>query len=607
MRSPVVLRAAVLCALVVSFLSAARAADTRVRVGRIEFAGNRAVSTAKLRSLMTQAHRRFLILPRAFDDLEIENDLRRVAAHYRRQGFLHARISADSVSIAGGRADILVAVSEETRYVLRSSAVEGATGGISLKEMASLLRLRAGLPYNPEEASEARSRLLRRLAESGFAFAEVQQTLSFESHSVDVNYRVSAGPLVFYRDPVIAGNRDVRDEAVRRELTLKTGAVMRRADLARTQRRLADRDLFRSIVLAPLRDTTGRAATAPVERSAVATEDADLRVSVEEKPPRWIALRAGYATTDRIHGGVEWGHRNLDGHGRRFSVEANASATRLYGAATLREPWPLSFASTGRLQARLSDDIREAFTERKTAVSTGLEIPLGDVTRGDLMLEASRAELLKVLPNAAAEVLGDIDRADYAAVEAKGTIERTTYDDRAFPRRGSATSLSMAVSFGDLQSWRFEGRAGRALPLGERLVLALGGSAGWTRGFGRTSRLPASRRFFLGGQDSLRGYRLDSVGPVDANGQPAGGEFFVLGQAEWRFFPTDRGHGVLFADAGQVARRVSEFRPRGLAFDAGAGFRYHTPFGPIRIEYAWPLGDGRLRGGRLNVTVGYAF
>ncbi len=588
-------------------LSPAAGADTLPqgalpRVGRINVVGNAGLSTGRILGAMTLAKKRLFILPRAFDDLDLDNDLRHVTDLYRSSGYIHAEVTADSIARRGNAVDITVAVREETRLILRSVAVEGPTGRVDARELAALIRMKAGRPLNLAEVNEARGRILRRLAEDGHAFVELRQVLVEHGDQADLIFRVASGPAVTLGNVRVVGNQDVSAEAIRREVDLPTGALLRRRELLRIQRALTNRDWFRTVSVAPVRSTESLALP-----EATTTLPADLSVVVEEKPPRWIAARVGYGTADLFHGGLEWGHRNLNGEGRRIALEGSASATRVTGGATLSEPWPIAAVSTGRLSARVTDEIRQAFTEHKEAVLVGAAVPLGDYTTSDFSIEAARTTIRKTLAGTLGEISGDLDRDRYQALTTAGLVERNTYDDRSFPRSGSHGRLRAEVTLLDLEAWKVEASVGRAQSMHENLVAAGAIGAGLVRGFGRTREVPSTIRFFLGGPDSIRGFRKDEVGPVDAFGQPTGGAFYILAQGELRVFPTDKGHAAVFLDIGQVVRRVGDLDVEDFVASPGVGVRYHTPFGPIRLDYAWPYANSHFGAGRINFAVGYAF
>jgi translocation and assembly module TamA len=120
-----------------------------------------------------------------------------------------------------------------------------------------------------------------------------------------------------------------------------------------------------------------------------------------------------------------------------------------------------------------------------------------------------------------------------------------------------------------------------------RSVLALRALAGLAAGADQFS-LPPDQRFYAGGSGTIRGYRYQSVGPLFANGNPIGGTAINAGSAEYRQrIGTNFGTAV-FVDAGNVSKNLN---PLGgaLRFGVGAGVRYYTPIGPIRLDIAVPI------------------
>ena len=106
--------------------------------------------------------------------------------------------------------------------------------------------------------------------------------------------------------------------------------------------------------------------------------------------------------------------------------------------------------------------------------------------------------------------------------------------------------------------------------------------------------LPASERFFAGGDTSVRGFALDQLGAssvIDQNGVSNGGNGLVIFNAELRF-PLWRAHalgGAVFIDTGNVFAKVSEIDLADLRSGAGFGLRWKSPVGPLRLDFAWKL------------------
>jgi outer membrane translocation and assembly module TamA len=128
--------------------------------------------------------------------------------------------------------------------------------------------------------------------------------------------------------------------------------------------------------------------------------------------------------------------------------------------------------------------------------------------------------------------------------------------------------------------------------------------------------LPASERFFAGGDTSVRGYALDRLGTpetIDRNGFPLGGNAVIVLNAELRV-PVWKDIGVVgFVDAGNVFNRVGDFDFGEIRPTTGFGFRYKSPIGPIRVDLGFKLDRQTLPDGSferltaLHISLGQAF
>jgi translocation and assembly module TamA len=141
-----------------------------------------------------------------------------------------------------------------------------------------------------------------------------------------------------------------------------------------------------------------------------------------------------------------------------------------------------------------------------------------------------------------------------------------------------------------------------------RSVLALRGLAGLAAGASEYS-LPPDQRFYAGGSGTVRGFRYQSVSPLFYNGDPIGGTAINAGQAEYRQ-RIGRSLGfVVFLDGGQVSQNVNPLDAK-LHFGAGAGVRYYTPIGPIRLDIGVPINrvrnpaTGEVTGDNFEIYIG---
>ncbi|MEE4362141.1 MAG: BamA/TamA family outer membrane protein, partial [Pseudomonadales bacterium] len=146
-----------------------------------------------------------------------------------------------------------------------------------------------------------------------------------------------------------------------------------------------------------------------------------------------------------------------------------------------------------------------------------------------------------------------------------------------------------------------EVRAELALPLGKRsralTRVELGGTLA-----DALAGLPPSVRYFAGGDRSIRGYGLDDLGPLDDNGEVSGGRNLVVGSLELERLVYGNWSLATFVDSGGAFNDFTEPVSTGV----GVGVRWHSPFGPVRIDLAVPL-DDPSRSVRLHLGVGSTF
>jgi len=158
--------------------------------------------------------------------------------------------------------------------------------------------------------------------------------------------------------------------------------------------------------------------------------------------------------------------------------------------------------------------------------------------------------------------------------------------DTKFARAIASTSYFKSVWFNHILSGRVEG----------------GYVFGWS-----TKEVPIFERFYLGGPNTLRGWKFRQVTPIDATGFGIGGNSEVLGNVEYIIPLPFNIRLASFIDIGNVYG-PGKFDPADLRSDAGGGVRWLSPFGPIRVDYGVKM--DRRKGedfGALQFSVGSPF
>ncbi len=172
----------------------------------------------------------------------------------------------------------------------------------------------------------------------------------------------------------------------------------------------------------------------------------------------------------------------------------------------------------------------------------------------------------------------------------EGTVLTASLSGAAKPLLSTASLIRAQVMVGGLYplgDWVFKGRA------------EVGGVV--TPAF---STLPKSLRFFAGGDQSVRGYAYQSLGPVDANGVVIGGQYLFTASAEVMHPVVGRDWwGAAFVDTGNAFDSLANMN---LATGAGVGVRWRSPVGMVRVDVAYPF-NGTSRMPRLHLGIGASF
>ena len=140
-------------------------------------------------------------------------------------------------------------------------------------------------------------------------------------------------------------------------------------------------------------------------------------------------------------------------------------------------------------------------------------------------------------------------------------------------------------------------------------IIAVGARLGLGAPFGSSTSIPAEERFLAGGASTVRGYREQRLGPIDANGNPTGGNAQLILNLEYRFPIWRWLSGAVFVDAGNVFSEVRDLSVADLKVGTGGGFRIVSPVGPVRLDIGYPLvrQAGQEQKVRYHFSVGYPF
>jgi outer membrane protein assembly factor BamA len=421
-------------------------------------------------------------------------------------------------------------------------------------------------------------------------------------------YAIQEGELTRVGQVLISGLTATHAYVVERELQFKPGDPLTAVDLSETRRRLDATRIFDRVDVEP--------------RGPASAPFRDVEIALREAKPWRLEFGVGYETEEGFRGFVSLNHDNLFGTGRSAGISQRVSERGERTELSYREPW--IFGSVWQGEAL-------GFHERKEEIGFTTERTGSTLTaQRELLTEFFRPEEptdhARYLKGGLRYRLEELSRYDIdAELLATGTTTRDDLvsslmpfltlelrDQPADPRRGSFHYASFEVGSsalgGEVDFVKFRLEDSWYLPWPPPTVLAISHRLGLAAPYGDTDDLVIEDRFKAGGSTTIRGYRLDRVGPVDAANNPLGGDLLLILNLEWRFPIWRWLGGVAFFDVGGVSPRVDDFTTDDLFPGVGAGLRITTPIGPIRLDVGYalrPLRDeDRIQ---VYLTVGHAF
>ncbi|HXM83715.1 MAG TPA: outer membrane protein assembly factor BamA [Burkholderiales bacterium] len=520
---------------------------------------------------------------------KLSADLESLRSHYQNRGYLDFNVESTQVSITPDRRDIYITVNviEGDKYTVSDVQLSGQML-LPKEQLEKLVQLKPGDVFSREKLAASTKTISDRLGNEGYAFANANAipSLDKEKRSVAFNIVIDPGRRVYVRRIDIAGNTKTRDEVVRREMRQLEGAYYDASRIQLSRRRIERTGYF----------TDATVETRPVEGS---NDQVDVVYSVKERPTGALLVGVGFSSVEKFAFSTSIQQSNAFGTGKFVSATINSgSVNKVYALSYLNPYYTVDGVSQGfDVYKRRTDASQLTVAPYITdAVGGGMKFgyPTSEITAIDfgLNLESVNLQTFDTSPLQYLNFVSQFGH-DYRYGSASAGWSRDTRDSILQPKSGALSRVSSEFASGDLQYYRLGFQQHWLHPLSRDYTLFLRGDIGYAAGIAGKP-LPFFKAYFLGGPDSVRGYRGFSLGPQDINGNAVGGNRRIAGTAEFQFpMPgATREQALrlgLFVDAGQVYAQGQKVVLGELRYSTGLGLQWLSPFGPLRFSIAQPL------------------
>ena len=556
----------------------------KVYIKTINFQGNKGFSEKQLKALMETNEKDYLYWITSsgvYKKELLEQDLEKLSSFYYNHGYLKAKVGEPTVRHEGEWLYIAIPIEEGQQYKMGQVGISGDLIQPKEKLMGSLAIAKEKF-YNREVIRKDVMMLSDLYSFDGYAFVEISpQTKEDPSvPKVDIVYEIKKGSKVYFERIDIVGNVKTRDRVIRREFKVAEKGLFDAKALRRSNELLHRLDFFDEINIS----------TSPGSQE----DRMNLKLEVKEKPTGSFSLGFGYSQIDQFMIMGQVAQRNLFGLGERLSFSG------MLGFISSR--YQLSFLEPRVFDSQLSFEstvysmgfIYNQYTKDSYGTTQTFGYPfLGDYTRAYITYTYDSAHVYNVQDGSALVIQSMAGQHSTSSV--RFTLRRDSRDQIFNPTKGSINSASVEYAGGPLMGTnsftRYIVSSGWYFPFIGETTLFVNGKWGLVSQ-NAGGDLPLYEKFYLGGINSIRGFKLWSIGPTDpATGQVIGGEQMVQFNFEYIFpmpvYAKAGLKGLVFFDAGNSFNGTLDTGD--LRKSVGLGVRWYSPMGPLRLEWGWNL------------------
>ncbi|TCK18449.1 Beta-barrel assembly machine subunit BamA [Thiogranum longum] len=521
-------------------------------------------------------------------------DLETLRSFYQDRGYIKFNVDSTQVSITPDKKDIYITINitEGEQYHVSDIKLSGDLV-VPAEELFPEFRINAGDTFSRKKVTNTVTRLTDHLGNKGYAFANVNTIpeIDEETRQVSLTFFVDPGKRVYVRRINFAGNTKTRDQVMRQEMRQMEGGWFSSKKVERSRTRLQRLGYF---------------STVNVETPAVpgATDEVDVNYSIAEQPSGSISVGIGFSQTSGVLLNGSISQDNFMGTGRRVSASVNnSSVNRIFSFSYQNPYYTVDGVSRGFGAFYRETDASQANIANYSTDTYGANVTYGfPVNEYDTFNFDLKADSLKLRASdfSSAQITDFIDNFgdEFKSLTLVGSFSHDTRNRRVFPSSGGVQRISVEtkVPGSELEYYKLNLRAQQYVPLTRLFILSTKLQIGWGDGFGDFDNLPFFQNFFAGGTRSVRGYRDNSLGPLDSSNDPLGGSFRTVGNLEVVFPPPFMADSKsvrlsLFYDVGNVFSSTQDFSAEELRMSAGLSAVWLSPVGPLSVSIAQAFND----------------
>jgi outer membrane protein insertion porin family len=558
---------------------------TTVAIREIKIEGNKAISEGKIKKEMKTKSRwilSWLDSSGIYKRETIKEDLDRIRSFYYNNGYIQVQVGEPRITLSEDRTkiDILIPIAEGNQFRIKEVRVKG-NSLLSTEEIMKAIATKEGEVFSRDKLRKDITTLTDIYSDSGHALANISPIITPDTgtSTLQITLDINEGGIVKVGRINISGNEKTRDYVIRREMRLDEGDTFSTRLLRRSYERINNLNFFETVGIAP--------------EPRPGEDVVDIHIKVKERPTGAFSVGGGYSSVDKLLGMAEITQGNLFGKGQYIRLKGEYSSRRTNYILSFREPYilgkPISAGTSIYRQEREYDN----YKKQATGGSLSFGKSFTEFISGSLTYNYEVVKITDITPGASIIITEQEGKRTTSSVELG--LLRDSRNSFLDPTRGSRNSIFGLYAGGPLGGdnsfYRTLFDSSWYLPLFWDTTFMIRGRLGYADGL-EGKPLPLYERFYVGGINTVRGFKFGDVGPKDVNtGENIGGNKKLIFNLEYIFplISDIRLKGVVFYDAGNAFDDVESIDISDLRSSVGGGFRWISPIGPLRVEWGYNL------------------
>ena len=631
----------------------------KIKIRDIEFVGNVAMSDRTLQRKMKDNKMPgilgFIMRGGTYQEAKFESDADLIQAYYRKEGYVQASVGQPELTVLEDSADrktqwvqLRVPVTEGPRYRVGSFAIDG-NAVVKSEALLPLFKVRVGDWYNEKVVRDGLVKAREIYGAGGYmeftGFPDIKQSdevdaavpdalvapPSQEPPTVDVTMRLQEGKQYLVNRLTFVGNTTTRDNVIRREMRVIEGSVFNTEALKYSVRRLNQLGYFEQI------NEQDQMAT-KVDKTPGRDGSVDVTMNLKEQNRNQLTFGAGVSQYEGVFGQLGFQTANFLGRGESLTLSVQTGSRSQNYQLAFTEPFLFDRNITGGFDVhKRALQYIGYYTQKSTGSNLTFGFPAADfsrvfvnysyeqVTMTDLN-EAFLDPTCIVREDGCTSIaLSDLSRVSSDALESirrnpfvfdslligeggRRTVSKViptfvhnSVDNPIFPNTGERLSLSidLAVLGGNTQFYKPSLEAVKFFRHTPRTSFGMRGQVQFIAPLRDTKTLPIFEKLFMGGEYTVRGFDIRSIGPSDPEtGLVLGGNKSLLFNAEYMISIVSQVRLIAFYDAGQVADDRQSFSLDAFRTSTGAEIRFFMPV--LNVPFRLILAKNPQREGVLD-------